>query len=250
MAATDPLKNPPPSARPGRPTAPTPGMDDHRRARRLIGASSAIFFTGLMISAAFFYSGRRLDWTTAIISDLQAPEENPRGYLASALATAVTGVLFVRLLAILHRQSCVRSGPLVWAGSVCFGGGALGAVAIGCLAPLPLSYDTVHVPLAFATFIALVAGAGLYLFLAGRQTWPLDRRRGALLYWCCGVIVAIIAALAVIYRHEDFFTGESLLTTLVLWEWLLCASIVGFLLVLAKTLEWLDRQSGLQPRLR
>lgn len=210
--------------------------DDYRAACRLIVAISAVFFAGLLISASIFYAGRPLDWTAAIISDMQSPEENPRGYLPSAIATAITGVLFLRLLTIFHRRLRVWSAPLAWAGSAVFGAGALGAIAIGCLAPFRHSYDTVHVPLAFATFIALVAGTGLQLFAAGRRAWPRDRRRGAALFACCGVILAILAALAATYRSENFFSGDCLITTLALWEWLLCVSIVGFLTVLTGAL--------------
>lgn len=209
---------------------------DSRRACRLIGASTAVFFAGLVISAIAFYGGRPLDWTAAIISDLQSPEENPRGYLASAVATAITGGLFLRLLAIVHRRVRAWSAPLAWAGSAFFGAGAVGAIAIGCLAPFPHSYDAVHLPLAFATFIALVAGTGLHLLAAGWQAWPRNRRRGAKMFGCCVLIGGILAALAATYRIENYFTGDSLLTTLALWEWLLCASIVAFLRVLAGAL--------------
>ncbi len=67
-----------------------------RRAYRIIGLISPIFFAGLLVSGFTFYSGKRFDWTAAVISDLQSPEENPRGYVASAVATAVTGGLFLR----------------------------------------------------------------------------------------------------------------------------------------------------------
>lgn len=213
---------------------PGAASSDQREAYIAIICLSVVFFIGLLVSGLFFYAGRRFDWTAAIISDLQSPEENPRGYLASALATAITSFFFFRLAAQFHRWS--RAGS-VWRArmaSSAFGLGAFGALAIGCLAPFPVSYEAVHVPLAFATFFCLVAGLGGHLLLAALRFWRTERRRSLPLVGGCVMILGVLAALAWTYRVPNFFTGDSLWTTLALWEWLLCASIVGFMLLLTQ----------------
>jgi hypothetical protein len=213
----------------------TKAMAERQLVYVAIGLSSLTFFLGLLISGAFFYAGKDFDWTAAIISDLQSPEENPRGYLASATATALTGLFFLPLLRIFHRWLRTHSTSIAGTGSALFGLGATGALAIGCLAPFPVSYESVHIPLAFATFICIVAGIGVYLFLVIKLVWPTDKRRGAFLWGCLVFKLLVLAALVRIYFIPDFFRGDSLLTTLALWEWALCGSIAGYLLLLART---------------
>lgn len=214
-------------------TSNTKALSERQWVYVAIGLSSLTFFVGLLISGVFFYAGKNFDWTAAIISDLQSPEENPRGYLASAIATALTGMFFLPLLRIFHRWLRTHSSPLAGTGSALFGLGATGALAIGCLAPFPVSYDSVHIPLAFATFIGIVAGLGVYLCLVIKLIWPTDKRWGSFLLGCLVFKLLVLAALVRIYFIPDFFRGDSLLTTLALWEWALCGSIAGYLLLLA-----------------
>ena len=180
---------------------------------------------------------RVFNWKDAIISDLQSPEENSRGYLLSAIATALTGVFFLQLLRIFHGWLRSVSAAGTFAGSTLFGLGAAGAMAVGILAPFPHSYDAVHIPLAFATFIFLVAGTGVYLFLASLYFRSSSRVRSLSLLLSSFLTLGILGVLGWLYVTPDFFTGESLLTTLALWEWLLCASIVGLLLMLATSAQ-------------
>jgi Protein of unknown function (DUF998) len=222
---------------------------DRRRALSAIGWISFTFFLGLLTSACAFYANRTFQWKDAIISDLQSPEENPNGYFASAFATAMTAVFFFQLLRLFHRRLCGVSLAGTSAGSAFFGVGAAGALAIGCLAPFPVSYESVHIPLAFATFICLVAGTGVYLFLTAKHFHGASRTRRRGLLFCCGLIVAILAVLVKVSFTPDFFSGDSFFTTLALWEWVLCAAIVGFLLVLSSALfdDPPASQAGLDP---
>jgi len=210
-----------------------PALESHQRAGRAIAWLTGVFFTGLLVSGACFYHGRPFDWTAAIISDLQSPEENPEGYLPSAAATAWSGLFFFQLARVFHDWTRPASTALARAGSGFFGLGAAGALAIGCLAPFPVGYETVHVPLAFATFFFLVGGLGVYLFAAGLHLRRIEPARSLAAFGGAGAIVAILAALFRTYQFPDFFTGENLWRTLAFWEWLLCGSTVGFMLLLS-----------------
>jgi hypothetical protein len=43
----------------------------------------------MLIACAFYFHGKPFDFKSAIISDLESPEENPSGYGASAAGTAI-----------------------------------------------------------------------------------------------------------------------------------------------------------------
>jgi hypothetical protein len=214
-----------------------PVRNDRQILLVLILVSSFLFFAGLLGASVLFYSSRKFVWTDAIISDLQSPEENPKGYLIASSATAICGLFLFPLIRVFHRRlrQFSRSGTAT--GSFIFGLGALGAVSIGCLAPFPISYESVHVPLAFATFIGIVAGIVVYLFLIARAVFQTNRRSGYLLSACLTLKLAALGALVYIYFIPDFFTGESWLTTLALWEWMLCLGIVSYLLLLVIALD-------------
>jgi hypothetical protein len=49
----------------------------------------------MLIACAFYFHGKPFDFKSAIISDLESPEENPSGYGASAAGTAVCGLLLM-----------------------------------------------------------------------------------------------------------------------------------------------------------
>jgi hypothetical protein len=65
------------------------------------------------------------------------------------------------------------------------------------------------------------------------MVWPVNKRWGRVLLGCLLFKLSVLAALVRINFIPDFFRGDSLLTTLGLWEWVLCASIAGYLLLLA-----------------
>jgi hypothetical protein len=117
-------------------------------------------------------------------------------------------------------------------GSIFLALGACGAVLIGVTAPFPVSYEAVHIPLAFATFIFLTGGIGGYLLVGSRYLWQTNRSLSIGLSACCALVGGILSALIYLQHIPDFFKGDSLWTTLALWEWLLCASIAIFLIVL------------------
>ncbi len=214
-----------------------PVGSDRRILLTVILASSFVFFAGLLISSAFFYAGRKFVWTEAIISDLQSPEENPKGYLAASTTTAICGLFLFPLIWIFHQRLRQFSKGITGTGSFVFGLGALGAVSIGCLAPFPVSYESVHVPLAFATFIGIVAGIVIYLQLLAWSVFQRNRSQGYFLLTCLALKLAALGALIYIYFIPNFFDGKSLLTTLALWEWALCVGIVSYLLLLTMVLD-------------
>ena len=61
--------------------------------------------------------------------------------------------MFYRRLSAMHRT-------LAAIGSFLLVAGLLAAVLIGCLAPFPQTYEPLHIPLAYATFISVSAGPG------------------------------------------------------------------------------------------
>lgn len=204
---------------------------------RLVLAGAATFAVGLLLSAVTFHDSRSFDWRALIISDLQSPEENPGGYYFSAGATAVTGLLLLPVVRAFHSRFRPVGGLVATAGSLAFSTGAFGAVLLGLLAPFPVSYDTVHVPLAFATFIGIVAGIAAYMSVLARHPSPGSSPPGGIVRACLALTTGTLGFLVYVYFIPDFFDGRSLLTTLALWEWSLCAAILGLLLLLAAAVD-------------
>jgi hypothetical protein len=204
---------------------------------QLVLASAAVFFTGLLLSAITFRPVRDQGWTALIISDLQSPEENPRGYGYSAAATAVSGLLLLPVIASVHRRLWPRGRPGTAVGTLTLAAGASGAIAIGVLAPFPVSYDHVHIPLAFATFIGIVAGTSAYVGVLVCD--PRGGTRGQIvsLRACLVVQLALVAFLGYVYFVPDFFDGRTLWTTLAFMEWSLCAGILAMLVLLVSAIE-------------
>jgi hypothetical protein len=124
----------------------------------LIPASSLIFFTSLLISSISFYSTRQFKLNDAVISNLQSPDDNPRGYLIACAGTAVSAILFLSIAAFFFRSLVRRNRTVAATGSVIYALGLLAAILIGCLAPFPTLYDPVHIPLAYIAFIAIFSG--------------------------------------------------------------------------------------------
>jgi len=72
--------------------------------RTLLPASYLVFFAGILASAAVFYTGWPFDAQAAILSDLQSPDNNPRGYGAAAGGTAVSAVLLIPAIGVFYQR--------------------------------------------------------------------------------------------------------------------------------------------------
>src|SRR4051794_2598096 len=91
--------------------------------RALLPASFLVFLAGMLASAAIFYSGKAFDPKQAVLSDLQSPDENPRGYGPSAASTAISAVLLAPAVALFHGRLRTHSPMLSLAGAVMFAAG-------------------------------------------------------------------------------------------------------------------------------
>lgn len=203
----------------------------------LVLTSAGVFFGGLLLSALRFQPYREQGWPALIISDLQSPEENPGRYMYSAVATAVSGGLLIPVITGIHRRLRPRHALATSVGNIVLTLGACGAIGIGVLSPFPVSYDDVHIPLAFVTFIAIVSGIACHVGVLVATPTTTPRAMRVALRACLGVQAALIPFLAYLYFVPDFFDGRTLFTTLAFLEWSLCLGILAMLLLLVSALE-------------
>ncbi|SPE42587.1 membrane hypothetical protein [Candidatus Sulfopaludibacter sp. SbA3] len=195
--------------------------------RVLLPASYLAFLFGTLISAEIFYRGRPFDAKAAVLSDLQSPDDNPHGYVASAVGTAVFAMLLAPATLVFHQRLRKENPGLVLAGSVGFGVGLASAVAIGALAPVTHGYTPLHIQLASAAFIGISAGTWLHLLAA--------RAARSLLFFQFGAVLIVIF---LCYGPVEF-QNDHLLTGLAFWEWLLCVDCGVALYALAAAVDLL-----------
>ena len=197
----------------------------------LIPIGTLVFFTSLFIASIFYYRGRSFSPRDAVISKLQSAFDNPSGYLIAAAGTAGCALLILPAARLFFVGLRHVNRRLAAAGSVLTALGLLLAVVVVGLAPFFGPYDTLHIVLAFATFIALSVGLTLCLGLAAWST----RRVGLMLM----TLIQFTALLVLVYMlfSPDFPPERSLLTSLAFLEWCLClalgASIVSLTALLA-----------------
>jgi hypothetical protein len=132
----------------------------------------AIFIVGLLLAciacfppSAYFSSPRRT-FADALISWLQSPGANPHGYLFATAGTALSGILLAPVALMFYRRLSAIHRALAATGPLFFAAGLLAAVLIGCLAPFPQTYEHLHIPLAYATFIGISTGLAVCLAVA------------------------------------------------------------------------------------
>lgn len=202
-----------------------------------ITLSIFVFFTSLVLSSSFYYSGKTFDWKSAVISDLQSPIENPNGFIIAALGTTLTGIILAPTVVLFHSKLYRTSKVFSTLGTIAFSLGILGTLIIGCLTPFPKSYEPIHIPIAFATFISIVMSILIYCSLIAYTTYSLNKILGLSLVILGLFKLSVLIALFYLYLTPGFFTNDHLITTLALWEWLLCISIVVYLLLLTLILK-------------
>lgn len=190
--------------------------------RVLVPASELIFLLGILISGSIFFRGKSFDIKAAVISDLESPEDNPRGYAVLAAAIAISGMFLAPAVLIFYRQLRYKKRWLARLAAAWFSLGNAGAIAIGLTAPFRLGYSPLHVQLAFAAFIGIAAGIWFDI---------LALRGLSFLKWFQGGVFLLLFYL---YFGPDFFSDNHLLTSIAFWELLLCVDVGIALLALAK----------------
>ena len=216
----------------------TIGTITPRLVRRVfLPASCAVFLASLVVASLFYFSGRPFEAKDAVISDLESPEDNPRGYGVGAAGTAVCAILLIPAAAVSYRRLQVVRRKLALASTVLFGAGLAAAIAIGFLAPFTRDYTPLHIQLAFAAFIGICSGT-LVCSIIG-ALWALETcdSWGPRLVAMVVVQGSVLLFLVYLYFAPHFFNYKGLLTSLAFWEWLLCADLVASLWILNAALD-------------
>lgn len=193
--------------------------------RVLLPASYLVFAAGMLTSGAIFYRGRSFDAKAAIVSDLQSPDDNPRGYWASAAATAISAILLAPAVAVFYRQLRQEHSKLAVSGIILFAAGLASAIAVGILAPFTHGYTPLHVQLASAAFIGISAGTWLHLLAA-------QSGRSLIIFQVAMLLLLIFLC----YGPMDF-DNDRLFTSLAFWEWVLCVDLALAMWALAERIE-------------
>jgi hypothetical protein len=197
--------------------------------RALLPASYLVLMAGLTASGAVFYHGKPFDAREAVISDLESPEHNPRGYAASATGIALSGFLLAPAAAVFYLRLRKGSPNAALAGAILFAVGLAAAIAIGVLAPFTRGYSLVHIQLAYAVFIGICGGTFFHLLAARAARGLIALQLGVLLF------------LVYLYFEPGIFNNARLLTSLAFWEWMLCLSCGAGLWALAWTIEKMEK---------
>ena len=204
----------------------------------LIPASSLIFFSSLLVSSTFYYSSKQVKLNDAVISSLQSPNDNPRGYPNAGAGTAISAMLFLPAAAFFFR-TLVRGNRIVaTAGSLIYTLGLIAALLIGCIAPFPRLYDHVHIPLAYAAFIAIATGLLICLALA---SYPLVRKGGtsgiAMLPLVLILLVVVLYLFYLVLAPGDHAPDHGLLNNVAFVEWALSVCIALYTAILTVVLS-------------
>lgn len=193
--------------------------------RVIIPVSLLAFGAGFVTSGAVYFREKTFDVKAAVISDLESPDDNPRGYGWSAAGTAVCAIVLAPAVVVFFRRLRKGRPKLALAGAVLFALGLGAAISIGILAPFTRGYTPVHVQLAYAAFIGICGGTLLHLLAVRASRFLIAMQGGVLLF------------LIYLYVGPEFFDNDRLLTSLAFWEWILCVDCGAALLVLARAVE-------------
>jgi hypothetical protein len=209
----------------------------------LIPISTLIFFVGLLLASIFYFSSsysssQQRTFIDALISWLQSPDANPRGYLFATAGTAVGGILLAPVALMFYRRLSTIHRTLAAIGSFFLAAGLLAAVLIGCLAPFPQTYEPLHIPLAYAAFIAISTGLAVCLAVAALPTEQSRRRANPFLMALAAFMGAVVLFLFYMLLVSDsLFDNQHWYSSLAFLEWLLCAGNAAYTYLLAAILE-------------
>lgn len=198
---------------------------------RLIPVAYGVFGAGFMISAAVFSADRTLTLENGIMSDLLSRIDNPHGYLISAIATTICGVLLLPAASLFQRG--LKNSPRVWAvlGAWLYRLGLIAVIAVGVTTPLQQPYIPFHIWLSYFAFISMVAGLGVSLGAAAYSARPTRIPLAVL-----GAIhIVTLLFLVYLFFSPRYFDGRRWL--LAVFEWALSALIAAGTIALAATLK-------------
>lgn len=210
--------------------------------RVLLPVICVVFFGSLMFASVFYFAEKPFDLKAIVISDLESPADNPRGYGFGAAGTAVCGILLIPAVAVSYRRLQLVRRKLALAGTVLLGAGVASAIAIGFLSPFTTDYTTLHIQLAFAAFIGICAGTLVCSIIAALPalktggSW--GRRQVAMLVLQGSVILFLVY----LYFTPHFFNYKGLFTSLAFWEWLLSANCLASLWMMIAALDGISPQ--------
>jgi hypothetical protein len=198
----------------------------------LAGLGIVIFLGGLIVGSRSFASRTTFGAHEAVISRIESPLENPRGYAAAASALALCGALMLPAVRTVFMGLRQTSAVLSGFGSALLALGFLAEIGLGCLARLWSMYGKAHIILAFAAFLALASGLGICLALAA---W-LRRNHG--LFLLAAIQLLAVSVLVYMLFNPDFPPERSFLTSLAFFEWLLCVSFIVSVLALVASVTF------------
>jgi len=196
----------------------------------LVPCAIALLLAGTAWSAAIYYSARPLVAAEAVLSDLQSRDSNPRGYVPAAAGTVLCGLLlfpaatlFERVLGESHRRWAA-------AGAWLYRAGLGAAVAMGLLEPFQELYNPLHVLLAYAAFVALVAALGICALVSASA-----RLRPHRAVWVAIAALQCVALLLIfeVVRVRVPWVKSGFWSSLAAGELALCAVIAGTTAALA-----------------
>lgn len=216
----------------------TSGAVTPRLVRRVfLPLSCTVFFGSLIVACIFYFRDRPFDFKAAVISDLESPEDNPRGYGFAAGGTAVCAILLIPVAVLFHSRLRTFRRKVALVGAALFAVGLSAAIAIGFLAPFTHDYTPVHIQLAFAAFIGICSGTLLSSTIAAAATLAAGHPWGPRLVAMVVLQSGVLLFLVYLYFTPHFFNYKGLLTSLAFWEWLLCADCVSSLWILTAALD-------------
>src|SRR4051812_46014107 len=134
--------------------------------RGIIPLAYGIYLVGFSVSAAVRLAGRHPTLEDCIMSDLLSPEDNPRGWLISAVAAVLCGLMLLPTVGLFLRTWRRLDSRWGVQGAWLYGLGLVSVIAAGVSTPFQQSYVPIHVYLAFFAFMSLVAGLGICLATA------------------------------------------------------------------------------------
>ena len=215
--------------------------------RVLLPASSVSFLAGMLISTVPYYAGQAIDLKRAILSNLSSYGDNPHGYLAADVGITLCGALLLPVALWFFRGLRGVHHGLAAAGALLFGAGLMAAIAIGVMGPFEQGYSALHIDLAYATFICMVAGM---LVLLGLAVWHGRQAGGGRVLLVAEILLACMLVLLFYLLsgewnpNGNFFNDRSWFRSLALSEWALCGVNVGYLLLLANAVAAVGEREG------
>ncbi len=188
---------------------------------RLIPLAYGVFLAGYLISIVVVSAGRSPRLEDGIMSDLLSRSDNPRGYLISAAATVVCGLLLLPTATLLQKACGLLHYRWAVLGAWIYRVGLVATIATGASTPFQQPYVPIHIYLAFLAFMSLVAGLAICHAVVA-LSMPSARLRHATL---ATLQVSVLLYLTYLFFTPRYFDGRRWF--LAVCEWVVSALIVS-----------------------